>query len=104
MKRILILSVIVSAIGVSTLFGGTGTGSATAVQAYAAGSPQIDQILRRQIRRRNNRNGGGDNNNNVRYETRIVHKGRKVYRDTYRITYKRNGGEKVKRVSRVRIA
>lgn len=44
-----------------------------------------------------------DNNGNVRYETMTVRKGHKIYRDTYRITYK-NGREKRKRVEHVRVA
>lgn len=69
--------------------------------ASAAGvrnSMQISQILFPQ----HDRHGRWRRNGNVRYETRTVHKGHKVYEDTYRITYK-NGHEKRKRVERVRI-
>jgi hypothetical protein len=69
-------------------------------------SPQIQEIIRaerrRQRRRDRDRDRNWDRNGNVRYETRIVHKGHKIYRDTYRITWK-NGREKSKRVSHVRI-
>lgn len=72
------------------------------------------QDRRRQDRRRDDRrydrrddrrnNGRWDNrgNNRVRYETRIVRSGRKVYRDTYRVSYER-GRVKYKRISRTRI-
>ena len=63
---------------------------------------QFGQILfPRKRRHRHDRRG--NNNGNVRYETITVHKGHKIYRDTYRITYK-NGHEKRKRVERVRVA
>lgn len=74
------------------------TSSEPAIRANA----QLGQILfPRNRRHRNNRRW--NNNGNVRYETVTVHKGHKIYRDTYRITYK-NGHEKRKRVERVRIA
>jgi len=64
--------------------------------------PQLGQILfPRNRRHRHNRRW--NNNGNVRYETITERKGHKVYRDTYRITYK-NGHEKRKRVERVRVA
>ena len=80
--------------------------SSMAAEASPAPSPnvggpvQIDRVLRQigRNRRHHNRN----NNGNVHFETRIVHKGNKTYRDTYKITYK-NGREKSKRVSHVRI-
>lgn len=61
-------------------------------------SMQISQILFP----KHDRNGRWRRNGSVRYETRTVRKGHKVYEDTYRITYK-NGHEKQKRVERVRI-
>ncbi|HTK27875.1 MAG TPA: hypothetical protein VL327_15020 [Pyrinomonadaceae bacterium] len=67
-----------------------------------ANRPQLGQILfPRNRRHRHNRRW--NNNGNVRYETITERKGHKVYRDTYRITYK-NGHEKRKRVERVRVA
>lgn len=69
---------------------------------FAAASAQLGQILfPRNRRHRHHRRG--NNNGNVRYETITVNRGRKVYRDTYRITYK-NGREKRKRVEHVRVA
>lgn len=98
MRKILIIAIL-------SLFAGIAAVGAEASPVGSAGSnlragQVLGQILggRRHHRRWNN----GNNNNNVRYETRIVHKGNKTYRDTYRITWK-NGKEKEKRVSRVRI-
>ena len=102
MKRILIFSMIAASIGFSAIGveGSSNTANATN-NAFTAPSAQIDRILRnvtkRQRRFRNNRN-----NNRVSYETRTVWKGRKEYRDTYRITWK-NGVRHEKRVERVRI-
>jgi hypothetical protein len=80
--------------------------SAVAVKAASpvpanVSAPQIpiEQIL---LGRHHHRRWNDRNNRNVRYETRTVYKGNKIYRDTYRITYK-NGREKTKRVSHVRI-
>jgi len=95
MKKILIVLIAAASIGLSAMVAEAGSAaSANVAQA------QIDRVLRQIGRkhRRNNRN----NNANVRFETRIVHKGNKTYRDIYRITFK-NGKEKSKRVSHVRI-
>ena len=96
MRKVLLFSIVAASIGFASL----------GVEARPTGSPnvleqsrQIDQIIfGRHNRRRHNRN----NNDSIRYETRIVHKGNKTYRDTYRIEWK-NGHEKTKRVSHVRI-
>src|SRR4029078_10998705 len=64
---------------------------------------QLGQILFPRNRRNHRKNRRWNNNGNVRYETVTVHKGHKIYRDTYRITYK-NGHEKRKRVEHVRVA
>jgi hypothetical protein len=99
MKRLATSLLIAVTLGLGSLSVSAGTG-ATAVTGTSASQMQWRQILRQRRWRpwipRNNRN------NAVRYETRIVHKGNKVYRDTYRITWK-NGYEQVKRVDRVRI-
>ena len=57
---------------------------------------------RRNDRRWNDRRYGNSRRPVVRYETRVVRRGSKVYRETYRITYQ-NGRVKTKRVDRVRI-
>jgi hypothetical protein len=75
----------------------TGKNSAAAA-TVARGSMQLSQILFPT----HSRHGRWGRNGSVRYETRTVHKGHKVFEDTYRITYK-NGHEKRKRVERVRI-
>ncbi|CAN5349577.1 hypothetical protein BH10ACI2_BH10ACI2_14820 [soil metagenome] len=96
MKKILIVIIAATSIGLSSM----AANASPAAPANVGGPVQIDRVLR-QIGRKHHRNNR-NNNNNVRFETRIVHKGNKTYRDTYRITYK-NGKEKSKRVSHVRI-
>lgn len=97
MKRSLLFFLIVGMLGIASV---SVEASGPAGPAISSPHLQLREILRQQRRRHNrNRNNG---NTNVRYETRIVHKGNKVYRDTYRITWK-NGHESVKRVDRVRI-
>ena len=95
MKKILILTILLASVSFAAIgVEARSTGSAS----FAEQTGPLGQIFNpRWHRRGNNRNNG-----NVRYEKRIVHKGRKVYEDTYRITYK-NGREHVKRISRVRI-
>ncbi|MEP6788066.1 MAG: hypothetical protein ABJB40_06530 [Acidobacteriota bacterium] len=98
MKRILVIAILAVSAGIA-VFGAGARGANSPAPNY--GKDQvIDQILRG--RRHHRRWNSGNNNNNVRYETRVVHKGNKTYRDTYRITWK-NGREKQKRVSHVRI-
>jgi hypothetical protein len=91
-------------LGIS-MFGSVATNaapSAPATKALYSANTQLGQILfPRNRRHRHNRRG--NQNGNVRYETVTVNRGRKIYRDTYRITYK-NGHEKRKRVEHVRIA
>lgn len=96
MKKVIVMLLITVSVGLGSIFARSVMENASSL---AAGSVQLRQIIRYPRHRRvwNNRNNG-----NVRYETRIVHKGRKTYRDTYRITWK-NGREHVKRISRVRI-
>lgn len=98
-------------LGILAIFAILAAGSLTisAAPSRAAGnairdeSPaQLSQILfPRNHRHRNNRRR--NNNGNARYETVTVRKGHKIYRDTFRITYK-NGHEKRKRVEHVRVA
>ena len=92
---VILLSVLLSA---GTIMVNANAGSSTASPSAAFRSMQLSQILFPQ----HDRHGRWHRNGNVRYETRTVHKGHKVYEDTYRITYK-NGHEKRKRVERVRI-
>jgi len=81
---------------------------AGSITVLAAPSPsaesrsQLGQVIfdRHHRHRRHHRR---DNNSDVRYETITERRGHKVFRDTYRITYK-NGHEKRKRVERVRVA
>ncbi len=96
MKKAIVMLLIIVSVGLGTIYASSAPENASNM---AAGSVQIRRVIRFPRHRRvwNNRNNG-----NVRYETRIVHKGRKTYRDTYRITWK-NGREHVKRVNRVRI-
>jgi len=98
MKRVLIIAILLASAGI------TAFGSDASAARSAAPHPTEGQVLGQILGRRNRRQRrhDHDNNGNVRYETRIVHKGNKTYRDTYRITWK-NGKEKVKRVSHVRI-
>jgi hypothetical protein len=99
MKRFVIFLMIAALLGFGSLGVSAGSNGTTAAGASAS-HLQWRQIFRQRRWRpwlpRHNRN------TSVRYETRIVHKGNKVYRDTYRITWK-NGYEQVKRVDRVRI-
>ena len=96
MKRVLIISIL------STLAGITAFGAGASSAISAAPHLTSGQVLGPILGRRHHHNHNNNNHNNVRYETRIVYKGKKTYRDTYRITWK-NGKEKVKRVSHVRI-
>ena len=98
MKRsisVILLAVLFSA---GSVIVNADSGNRSASPAAASRSMQLSQILFPQ----RNRHGRWRNNGNVRYETRTVRKGHKVFEDTYRITYK-NGHEKRKRVERVRI-
>lgn len=96
MKKAIVMLLITVSVGIGTIYARSAPENSSNL---AAESIQIRRIIRFPRHRRvwNNRNNG-----TVRFETRIVHKGRKTYRDTYRITWK-NGREHVKRVSRVRI-
>jgi Ni/Co efflux regulator RcnB len=97
MKRVLIFVMIVASMGISVI--GVEAKPNT-VNAAGSGAPQqIDRIIRQATRRRRHHN---NNNGNVTYETRTVWKGKKEYRDTYRITWK-DGKRHEKRVSHVRI-
>lgn len=97
MKKAIVMLLITVSLGLGTIYASSAPEN---TPNLASGSVQLRQIIRFPRHRRvwNNNRGNG----NVRYETRIVHKGRKTYRDTYRITWK-YGREHVKRVSRVRI-
>ena len=78
-------------------------GSLTALAAPSSHeNAQLGQVIFGG-RHRHNRHHRWNNNGNVRYETITERRGHKVFRDTYRITYK-NGHEKRKRVERVRVA
>lgn len=95
---VLILAILLCS---SAVIADVGTIGGNSVPAFAAGSPkQLSQIL---FPRRNRRGGGWRRGDRVRYETVTVRKGHKLYRDTYKITFK-NGREKRKRVEHVRIA
>jgi hypothetical protein len=98
-----LLSVVISLIILAGSIAVSAAPKAAGDVAVNAGSrSQLGQILfPRNRQRRHNRRW--NNNGNVRYETITERKGHKVYRDTYRITYK-NGREKRKRVERVRVA
>ena len=100
MKKLLALFVLTLTFGAAALAVSAAPTAAT-LENGAVSRVQLRQILLGQNRRHGRWNRRNDNNN-VRYETRTVYKGRKVYRDTYRITYK-NGREKSKRISHVRI-
>jgi hypothetical protein len=102
MKKIVTVFVLAICVGVGSIVAaaaGTARGGGSELSA-ASYSAQIGQVL---FPRRNRRWGNSGRNGRVRYETVTVYKGRKVYRDTYKITYK-NGREKRKRVERVRVA
>lgn len=81
---------------------GSLTVTAAPSSAGSSESAQLGQVIfggrhqRHHHRRR-------DSNGSVRYETITERRGHKIFRDTYRITYK-NGHEKRKRVERVRVA
>ena len=96
MKKGIVILLITVSVGLGTVSARSAPENSSSMES---GSVQIRRVIRFPRHRRvwNNRNNGY-----VRYETRIVYKGRKTYRDTYRITWK-NGREHVKRVSRVRI-
>jgi len=96
MKRVLIIAILAASAGIA-VFGADARGANSEASNFGKGQV-IDQILRGRHHKHKLKN----NNTSVRYETRIVYKGNKTYRDTYRITWK-NGKEKVKRVSHVRI-
>ena len=98
MKRVLIIAILSASAGITAF--GSDASAARSTAPHLTEGQVLGQILGR--RHRHHRRHDNDNNGNVRYETRIVHKGNKTYRDTYRVTWK-NGKEKVKRVSHVRI-
>ena|SRR5258708_239733 len=97
MKRVLIIAILAASASI-TAFGAD-------VESARAAAPHLTkgQVIGQILRGRHHRHKWNNNNTSVRYETRVVYKGNKTYRDTYRITWK-NGKEKVKRVSHVRIA
>jgi hypothetical protein len=96
MKKAIVMLLITVSVGLGMIYARLAPENSSNL---ASGSVQIRRVIRFPRHRRvwNNRN-----NSSVRYETRIVYKGRKTYSDTYRITWK-NGREHLKRVSRVRI-
>ena|SRR5438445_13547067 len=96
MKRVLIIAILSASAGI-TAFGADARPATLAASHLTEG-----QVLGQILGRRHHKHKWKNNNTSVRYETRIVYKGNKTYRDTYRITWK-NGKEKVKRVSHVRI-
>jgi hypothetical protein len=98
MKRVLIIAILSVLAGISA-FDADAFPARAAAPHMTAGQIRIDNILGRKHHHHKHNN---NNYNNVRYETSIVHKGNKTYRDTYRITWK-NGKEKTKRISHVRI-
>ena len=102
MKKLLVLAVLAASMGFSVIGVEAGPNNAhSSNSAAAAGSVQIDRILR-QISRRRRHFRNNRNNTNVSYETRTVWKGNKEFRDVYRITWK-NGVRHEKRVEHIRI-
>ena len=97
MRKILLFTVILASMSFASI----------AVEAKTVGSASVDLALMKVQfgpvfqgwRRWDNRN---DRFRRERYETRTVRYGNKLYRDTYRITYK-NGREYVKRIHHDRI-
>ena len=103
MKRILIFLLVMASMGFMAVGVEAYSDSAkSATNSLASASPQIDRILRQVTRRQRRYRKNRNKNNNVSYETRTVWKGRKEYRDTYRITWK-NGIRHEKRVEHIRI-
>lgn len=101
MKKFISVLILAIVLCSSAVIADAGTVGSNPGPAFAAGSPkQLSQIL---FPRRNRRRGGWGQGDRVRYETVTVRKGHKLYRDTYRITFK-NGREKRKRVEHRRIA
>ena len=111
MKKIVLFTLMLS---VTAIFVPAGHANTTETSVTAGQIWQQRQIRRRNDRRRNDRydrnRGRNDryrynaryNNSRVRYETRMVRRGNKLYRETYRVWWN-NGRLKTKRVSRVRI-
>jgi len=93
MKRLISALILATTIGAGSVF-------VNAASARTANSMQVAQIV---FGDRHHRRHNRDRNGRTRYETRTVYKGRKVYEDTYKITYK-NGHEKMKRVEHRRVA
>ncbi len=98
---------LLSALTAVILFGGAAfqANAATAEDSIGLSGETLQQWQDRRRgndRRWNDRRYGNSRRPVVRYETRIVRRGSKVYRETYRITYQ-NGRVKTKRVDRVRI-
>ena len=95
MKRVILVSAMIVSAATASLAAVTDSNSASQPQ-FSHAPVQVRQIIDRELRRKHHRN------NRETYETRIVWRGNKEYRDTYRITWK-NGRRHEKRVNRVRI-
>ncbi len=117
MKKLLTLSLFALIVGIGTSVEAKANdkSAAVVVAGVETGAQVLEQTRygrdrrwddRRNDRRWNDRRWNDRRWNNsrpaVRYETRIVRRGNKVYRETYRVTYDR-GRVKTKRVDRVRI-
>ena len=101
-------------LGLTAVFVPAGLANTTETSVSSGQIWQQRQSRRRNDRRRNDRydrnRGRNDryrynsryNNSRVRYETRMVRRGNKLYRETYRVWWD-NGRLKRKRVDRVRI-
>ncbi|MBS1797079.1 MAG: hypothetical protein JSS81_24845 [Acidobacteria bacterium] len=105
MKKIMTLSLVLA----STLFT-AGAASAQTNYPYQTRDDRRDERRddrrddRRDERRDERRNDRDDwRRERVETRTRIVREGRKVFRETIRIKYKRNGRIETKVISRVRI-
>jgi len=90
MKKLLTISAL---LGSLIIFAPTQEAKAASVTSAAA--PQIRVQIGRQ------RDGWRNRRSTI--QTRIVRRGFATYRETYRITYMRNGGVRTQLISRVRI-
>ncbi len=100
MKKFITLSLLLTSIAFSATFA-----SAQTYNPQQNRNDQNQRDNRRDDRRDTQRNDRNDNWRGERTvtQTRIVRKGKKVYRETIQIKYKRNGKTETKVINRVRI-
>ena len=98
MKKILALTLTLASVGLA----------ASSVEAKAAGSSNSVAVVSRAVAapaavQRWGRRGWGRNRVRVTTQTRLVRRGRQVWRETYQVRYLPNGGTQTRLISRVRV-